>query len=420
MTAVVGILNKKAIAIAADSAVTFSNGKIINRANKIFTLSKYQPVGIMIHNTDSFMLTPWETIIKMYRKHLNDRSYSTLQEYQEDFIKYLHEQNFFCDHTQQLNGLKYTLTKINEIFIKECSEGIGIYDEESRGKVVEKMKGKLHSYIKEFSENKVLPPEFEDYSFESFKAYAATILDEVLDYSYYHKKLAIANETKELLIELYYHFLRTKDTITINTGLVFSGYGDAEFFPSLYSLKIYNAFDNRLRYFKDDSAVISHERHSDIKTYAQYDVMHTILRGIAPELREAYSIAMKDFLKSYDDILLKNVEGNKTDIDALIKKVDKERVVDDMNRTMEEIIFNKYVNPLFDAVALLSKEDLAEMAESLIYLTYIKRRITNAEESVGGPIDVALLTKGDGFIWIKRKHYFKPELNAHFFSNYFR
>jgi hypothetical protein len=41
-------------------------------------------------------------------------------------------------------------------------------------------------------------------------------------------------------------------------------------------------------------------------------------------------------------------------------------------------------------------------------------------ETVGGPIDVAVISKGDGFIWIKRKHYFKPELNPHFFKNNFR
>ncbi len=78
-----------------------------------------------------------------------------------------------------------------------------------------------------------------------------------------------------------------------------------------------------------------------------------------------------------------------------------------------------HIQPLLDAVGTLSKEDLSEMAESLIYLTYLKRRITFAEESVGGPVDVAVISKGDGFVWIKRKHYFRPELNQHFFSNYF-
>lgn len=39
--------------------------------------------------------------------------------------------------------------------------------------------------------------------------------------------------------------------------------------------------------------------------------------------------------------------------------------------------------------------------------------------TVGGPIDVAIISKGDGFIWIKRKHYFKKELNPQFFEGYF-
>ena len=72
------------------------------------------------------------------------------------------------------------------------------------------------------------------------------------------------------------------------------------------------------------------------------------------------------------------------------------------------------------SISTLSKEDLAELAESLIYLTYLKRRMSFSEESVGGPIDVALITKGDGFVWIKRKHYFNKELNQDFIYKYLK
>ena len=39
-----------------------------------------------------------------------------------------------------------------------------------------------------------------------------------------------------------------------------------------------------------------------------------------------------------------------------------------------------------------------------------------SDETVGGPIDVAVVSKGDGFIWIKRKHYFDPVLNQRFIA----
>ena len=83
---------------------------------------------------------------------------------------------------------------------------------------------------------------------------------------------------------------------------------------------------------------------------------------------------------------------------------------------LDKYIRENYVDKLLDIVAFLSKEDLAEMAESLVKMTCLKRHITTDEESVGGPVDVAVITKGDGFVWIKRKHYFLAELNHDFFK----
>lgn len=57
------------------------------------------------------------------------------------------------------------------------------------------------------------------------------------------------------------------------------------------------------------------------------------------------------------------------------------------------------------------------MAETLIQLTNFKLKFSSKDlETVGGPIDVAVISKGDGFVWVKRKHYFEPELNYQFFK----
>ncbi len=69
---------------------------------------------------------------------------------------------------------------------------------------------------------------------------------------------------------------------------------------------------------------------------------------------------------------------------------------------------------------MLPKDELSAMAEALVSLTSFKRKVTMGSETVGGPIDVAVISKGDGFVWIKRKHYFKAELNPQFFANYYK
>jgi hypothetical protein len=61
-------------------------------------------------------------------------------------------------------------------------------------------------------------------------------------------------------------------------------------------------------------------------------------------------------------------------------------------------------------------DELAELAETLMSIESLKERVTRPTESVSGPIDVAVISKADGFIWIRRKHYFEAELNPRFFG----
>ncbi len=70
MTAEVAVINKSAVALAADSAITITSlyrenrhpKKIFNTANKLLALSKYAPVGIMVYNASDLGGVPWETL----------------------------------------------------------------------------------------------------------------------------------------------------------------------------------------------------------------------------------------------------------------------------------------------------------------------------------------------------------------------
>ena len=54
--------------------------------------------------------------------------------------------------------------------------------------------------------------------------------------------------------------------------------------------------------------------------------------------------------------------------------------------------------------------DLACIADALVSLTaFLMRMSADKTETVTGPIDVALLSKGDGFVWVKHKTLIKSE-----------
>ena len=429
MTAVVGILNKQAVAIAADSAVTIggSNGrKIFNRANKVFTLSKHHPVGIMIYNSATFMNTPWETIIKVYRKNLKDKSFATVKEYQEDFISFLKQNNCYVsdeDKSVFLFNFLDVLTKsiindvanLNEALVKDPTD-------ENKLKILNLLESKIEEYIQKINTNSNYCSEFLDFTKEEFEKLISTNFENLINENFTKHGYVNSYELKEKWKQFFYLYLKLKETHTNFTGLIFTGFGEEELYPSLIPLNISFSVGNRIRYYieEEKAAVITNNNDGAICPFAQTDVIDTILTGIDPRLDEIYLKNFEVYFSKYNEEILTIIADTNPEASALIKGLDIGELVTKYSEKNLETKRSNYIFPLMNAVSSLSKEDLAEMAESLIYLTYLKRRITFAEESVGGPVDVAIISKGDGFIWIKRKHYFKPELNQYFFDNYLK
>ena len=81
----------------------------------------------------------------------------------------------------------------------------------------------------------------------------------------------------------------------------------------------------------------------------------------------------------------------------------------------------QYWFPIMQSVATLPIEELALLAESLINITSLRRKVAldNNIGTVGGPIDVAIISKCDGFIWLKRKHYFDRAYNPQYFYSHY-
>lgn len=227
MTAIVGVLNKHAVAIAADSAVTMGNThKVINSANKIFTLSKYHPVAVMTYNNAAFMGVPWDIIIKEYRKQLHDKSFPYLSDYIHDFIQFLHLRHFFCDERTQQEYMIFFLDSFINICRNEISREKGItFDKITKDLLDEKLKECLLN-----NKNADRCPEFVSYTYDDFKQYA----------SQYISSYAIKNmiEDMDLLAESFYYYISAKFSIPLYTGLVFVGYGEEEIYPSLFPINM--------------------------------------------------------------------------------------------------------------------------------------------------------------------------------------
>ena len=106
---------------------------------------------------------------------------------------------------------------------------------------------------------------------------------------------------------------------------------------------------------------------------------------------------------------LKQINGDwitDEQVEEAIAKIN-EMEVDDIQKEYEDAIStyisDNHVDGILDAVASFNIQDMSNMAESLISITNLHRHFSSSEESVGGPVEVAVITRGGGFQWVKHQ-----------------
>ena len=133
MTSEVVVMNRLGVVLAADSAVTVDMGKsskVRDSALKVFMLSKYRPVGVMVYNNASLLGVPLETVIKLFRRDLGTRPFDTLAQYGNELVGFLNENELLFPQSVQdhyfLATLESEYQRIVELVEREFAAS-GVY-----------------------------------------------------------------------------------------------------------------------------------------------------------------------------------------------------------------------------------------------------------------------------------------------------
>jgi hypothetical protein len=432
MTAEIAILNRNAVAMAADSAVTLqlSGGqKIYNTVNKLFTLSKYRPVGVMVYGSADFMQIPWETIIKMYRADLYDKKYDSLEDYASDFVNFFERENILFPEELQGESARtylrlgfYRLQQQINTEVERTIKTIGSIDEEQVRTLVRE---KAVDFLAELEKCKDLPGFTQDDVTKCGAKCEKDIRDTIEDV---FEKLPV-QECNEQLQRAGSLILCKRFARRDYSGVVIAGYGERDVFPMLLAYECECVINNKLRYIETNRVKIGTTKGTlvaSVVPFAQREMVNRFMEGVDPKYRENVEGYVSTLLgQGYPNRIAEALAGKiSSELQESVRKELVElggKLAQDFAQGLEQYRQTQFIDPVIDSVASLPKDELAAMAESLVNLTAFKRRMTSVEtDTVALPIDVAVISKGDGFIWIKRKHYFEPPLNPHFFSNYYR
>ena len=417
-------MNRYGVALAADSAVSFGDPdqpKIYNTVNKLFSLSKRAPVGSMVYGTDLLTGVPWETVIKTFRQQLGSRIYGTLDEYSVALIEYIENTPALFSPEQEKSEFRVHCIELYLSLLTQIEHRLHNLFEESG----EATPDQILAIAKSVFETELDELQNQERLEELPESYGANLVSEFADIAelirhHVFENLPLDENAIGSLNELTATFIeRPPSSMDSMAGLVLAGFGETEFAPVLVEFEIYGVMAGRLRRRRIPTRQITDDSNAIVVPFAQREMVDLFMSGIDPVLQFVVDDALSTLIDALPELMADAIPSITSESRESLRSGGSELISayrSDLNRHIQLA----HVGPILDAVAALPIEELATMAETLVNLTSFKRRVTLDAETVGGPIDVAVISKGDGLIWIERKHYFDPTLNHHFFANYFR
>ena len=277
MTAEVVVMNKLAIALAADSAasITTPTGpKVFNTANKLFALSKFAPVGLLVYNAPEINGVPLEVIVKEYREHIGRKRFQTLKEYVDSFSSFLQDGPPMGKESQEINFGGLVHFGLRQVYLRAVrirrhdetpSHDFNVYLRRAVDELVKvaKRRGRLKAFEdidaeKVWKERRQLFSKLHEIVIEQFKEE-----HEIPDLP---GKLRKDIEMAAILVVF------SKGRLAGYTGIVIAGYGDKEYFPSYVQYETDGFTPYGLRCTDADMSTISHTNGAELGAFAQREM----------------------------------------------------------------------------------------------------------------------------------------------------
>ena len=428
MTAEIAIINRNAVTLATDSAVTLTvrgAEKVYNSADKLFELSTVDPMGIMSYNNLEFMSVSLEVVIKQFRDTIASRGhFESISQAADAFFKYL-ESEVGADEALQKQHARAMFTSLVRGVYREFAGAV----EETFKKDGNKtdFSGILSRVIQHNIDRllalnacKCFGDNSEVAEADITKFYGG-VIDDVVKAVF--GELPLTDNHKSALRRFCVLNLAREQYSPNFTGVVFAGFGEHELFPAVVAYHMDGIVANKLKRRETDKVSTDRSKVTgEILPFAQREMVDRFLYGVDPEFEKGIEEFLGTVISASGEMIAATVpratKATKAKLSAGVKTAT-DIGLKQWRENMVPRVKKKFMQEVQDMIFLMPKQELAILAQELINLTSVKRKFSSGKETVGGPIDVAVISRIDGFVWVQRKHYFTPELNPRYFVRKF-
>jgi hypothetical protein len=429
MTAEIAILNRTAVALAADSAATLMGGrsaKANNNADKLFHLCDGEPVGLMVFGSAEFMSVPLEPLVKGFRGCGLAGRQSSLLGYAEAFFEFLERMVFVSDYAKSahIRGLAGSIIRplirkaVNRLFSGGAAKKSSDFRLAFTHFFLTEIKQEIE-YVSSKDDCTIMVGMSREYLEDAFHADVVAVLEEQLSETPFRFSAEEKKEVEANTFTLLTLFISKNIYSDYSTGFAFAGFGAKDTFPSLCVWDTEGIIGSHVkRSLLKEVRIDPAGPRGHVESLAQSDVVQRYTEGIDPKLNKLLAEKLGDAIVGFGDALAEAwlpKKGRKRQTATATVRAAASKTVDAFLREVVDRAKDEEKQDITSVVNFMSKSELAQLAEALVEMTALRRRVSMEVETVGGPTDVAVISKGDGFVWIKRKHYFDPALNPRYF-----
>ncbi len=416
MTSEVLMLNKDAVVIAADSAVTTGRDphpRYSKAANKIFDLSIHGNVAVTIFAAAEIDRVPWELALKQFRQQdSKNTQLPKLENYVGALVAYLKGNLSLFPAAVRADLLKKHFFRAAGLVLEQI--GIKFPDFIDSSKTPE---DRIAAWVngEEIVTQELGARSYQDplthIDHQNIIAQSASLQAELAPLIANTAEYLHADVAKLTLLAIESLVKQPTEFISY-TGLVFAGYGAEEIFPSFVHIEMYGHIGDTLLWRKVNNYAITHDNDAFILPFAQSSMIDRFTDGFDHTLS---GIIYRESLDSYNHVVSDLIASGLVIPSAVSDSIIAKRHPEFM-KAWQHKNWDLNFHPLRRVLNSLSVSEMGHLAESLLVLEELRERVTSPSESVGGPIDVVVVTKAEGLLWLKRKHFFDPQLNSRYLN----
>ena len=300
MTSEVILMNQHTVVLAADSAVTFRDGRssatsYLNGVQKIFTLDDQGPICAMIYGSGSYCGLQWRIVFEEFANTYR-ASCDTVETYAEKLVKFLanikEEAGFEIDDARYYQNFDQYIERFTYQFCDLLVDR-GWENAEDRQAAAEQALEALRESIRGGDDSGSSPqmraicdtsPPFETFLKEHLDACMDINLGWFLEDDVKDLPETVVKDLKLLVTEAM--CLNWFPTGEYSTGVVLAGFGKAQPIPGAISIEFSGGFAG----FLPSSVSVLRATNSPVpsavfQTFAQHDLLTALVDGVTPDFQ---------------------------------------------------------------------------------------------------------------------------------------